>query len=50
MKEKSCLGNCRKFGICKLIEEKITEFNPVKSEREKLYSEIAATCKEWEMI
>ena len=48
MPEKSCLETCRKFGVCKIIEEKITEFNPVKSEREKLYAEIAAGCNDYE--
>lgn len=44
---KNCLINCQRFGICKIIESEITEFNPVKSERDKIYERLALTCEEY---
>ena len=47
---KNCLTNCRRFGVCRIVEREITEFNPVKSERDKIYERLALTCEEYEGV
>ena len=47
---KNCLTNCRRFGVCRIVEQEITEFNPVKSERDKIYDRLALTCEEYKEV